>query len=152
GELLRSAAAGRFPPTDGATEVLASPPGPSDAVLGFTAHHVVAADLDLQEVLAHLPIDDIGAAMDVRFLAWLGRRLDAEPGMVDAVLAADPLDGDPDLPLIEVAATEHPRARRAMRYRSGLRVFEDEGHGAVLTIGRGLAGRVEVSLEVDREH
>jgi hypothetical protein len=146
---LWSAAAGRFPAADGATEVLPSPPGPSDAVVGFTGHHVVAAGVDPDEILAHLLTDDVGAAMDVRFLAWLGERLDAEPGMLDAVLAAEPLIAEPPVPLIEVAPTAHPRVQRAGRYRTDLRVFEDERHGSVVTIGRGLARRLEVSIEVE---
>jgi hypothetical protein len=146
---LWAAAAGRFPAADGATEVLPSPPGPSDAVVGFTGHHVVAAGLDPDEILAHLRTDDVGAAMDVRFLAWLGERLDAEPGMLDAVLAAGPLTGEPPVALIEVAPTAHPRVQRAGRYRRDLRVFEDERHGSVVTIGRGLARRLEVSIEVE---
>ena len=146
---LLAAAAGDFPPADGLTEVLPSPPGRSDAVVGFTAHHMVAADLEPEEVLAHLRTDDVGAAMDVRFLAWLGERLHAQPGMLDAVLVADPIDGEPAIALREVAAADHPRVRRAATHRSDLRMFEDERRGSVLTIGRGLAGRLEVSLEVD---
>jgi GNAT superfamily N-acetyltransferase len=147
--MLVAAAAGTFPPPDGVTEVLASPPGWCDAVVGFTAHLVVAGAVDPDEVLAHLPIDDIGAAMDVRFLTWLAERLRAEPGMLDAVLAAEPSDAEPSLVLTEASATDHPRVQRAARYRSDLRVFEGEGRGSVLTIGRGLAGRLEVSVEVD---
>jgi GNAT superfamily N-acetyltransferase len=153
GRMLLAAAAGRFPPLDGRTEVVPSPPGRSDAVVGFTAHHVVAADIAREEVLARLPPGDIGATMDVRFLAWLGERLRSASGMVDAVLVADALEGEPaGTGLVEVTAVSHPRVERAARYRTDLRTFVDERRGAVLTIGRGLAGRLEVSVEVDPAH
>ena len=152
-ETLLAAAAGRFPPPDGSTSVLPSPPGPCDAVIGFTAHHIVAADLPVDEVLARLPTDDIGAAMDVRFLAWFGERLGSTPGLLDVVLAAQPLlDGSVQPSLVEIDAPDHPRVDRAMRYRRGLRVFGDERRTAVITLGRGLAGRLEVSVEVDPGH
>jgi GNAT superfamily N-acetyltransferase len=151
--MLLAAAAGRFPSADGETDVFPPPPGRSDAVVGFTAHHVVAGNVGAEEILAHLPPGDIGAAMDVRFLGWLGERLGSAPGMVDAVLAADAMEGDPGHPdLVEVTRVSHPRIDRAARYRTELRTFEDERRGAVLTLGRGLAGRLEVSIEIEPAH
>ena len=94
-DLLLAAAAGRFPPADALVEVFDSPPGPSDAVVAFTAHHVVAADVPAREILERLDPDDVGAPMGARFLAWLAGRLGSEAGMVDAVLAADPPTGPP---------------------------------------------------------
>jgi hypothetical protein len=41
--LLHDAAGGVFPPADGVVEVWPAPAGAVDAVLAFTAHHVVAA-------------------------------------------------------------------------------------------------------------
>jgi GNAT superfamily N-acetyltransferase len=148
--VLLAAAAGRFPPADGAVDVLGPPPGRCDAVAGFTAHHVIAAGLSEREVLARLPSDDVGAAMDMRFLAWLGRRLGSTPGMLDVVLAAAPLPGEGIL--AEVPAVEHPRVDRAARYRTDLRVFRDVRGTAIVTLGRGLAGRLEVSVEVEPAH
>jgi hypothetical protein len=154
--MLLAAAVGRFPPADGAVELLPRPPGRCDAVVGFTAHHVVAVGLPEDEVLTRLPTDDVGAAMDVRFLVWVGDRLRSSPGMLDAVLAAPPSPGVErrarDPMLTEVPAVEHPRVVRAARYRSGLRVFRDDRSCAVVTFGRGLAGRMEVSVEVDPSH
>ena len=75
--VLRDAAAGRFPPADGLVEVLASPPGPVDAVVAFTAHHLIAADVDPDWARAALSADDVGAAMRADFLTRLGERLGA---------------------------------------------------------------------------
>jgi hypothetical protein len=44
--LLRDAAGGAPPAPDGVVEVWPGPDGPVDAVLAFTAHHVVAAGID----------------------------------------------------------------------------------------------------------
>src|SRR6266508_4150540 len=57
-DLLLDAARGRPPAPDGAVEVLPGLPGPVDAVLAFTAHHVVVADVDPELVAAWLPDAD----------------------------------------------------------------------------------------------
>jgi hypothetical protein len=44
--LLLDAARGRPPTPDGSVEVLPGLPGPVDAVLAFTAHHLVVGDVD----------------------------------------------------------------------------------------------------------
>jgi RimJ/RimL family protein N-acetyltransferase len=41
----------------------------------------------------------------------------------------------------------HPRVVRALRHRDGVRVWETPG--AIVSIGRGVAGRWEVALEVE---
>ncbi|MDA8393171.1 MAG: GNAT family N-acetyltransferase [Actinomycetota bacterium] len=148
-DVLRDAAAGRFPPSDGVVEVLAAPSGPVDAVVAFTAHHLIAADVDPHWVQGALEDDDLGAPMRPEFLAQLGRRLGSPAGMLDAVLTAfgDGRRSD----LVEEAPDgdmAHPRLLRARRYRRNVRSFDDR-RGGLLTIGQGLAGRVEVSIEVD---
>jgi GNAT superfamily N-acetyltransferase len=146
--LLDEAARGRFPAPDGSVDVVPSPPGPVDAVVGFTAHHVVAADVDEQEVRQQLDPEDIGAAALAPFITWLGRRLDADPGQLDLVLAASASPAE--LELVEaVDGGGHPRVARADRYRTDVRVYQDEFRSAVVILGRGLAGRLEVSIEVD---
>lgn len=147
--LLDAAAHGRFPRTDGTLAVLPAPPGASMAVVGFTAHHVVAADVAPEWVKAQLPGDDLSAPMSPRFLVALGERIGREPGSLDVVLTARGLAGDPEL--VEVSGAEHPRVVRAHRYRSGVRVFEAAGGAAVVVMGYGLALRREVAVEVDPE-
>src|SRR5690242_14773427 len=91
--MLLDAARGSFPPADGRVEVLPSPPGPTDAVVAFAGHHVVAADLPEDEVMANLDPEDIASAMRAPFLAWLGERLGARVGLADATLAAAGVGG-----------------------------------------------------------
>ncbi|HWC41666.1 MAG TPA: GNAT family N-acetyltransferase [Actinomycetota bacterium] len=148
--LLEDAAGGVPPAADGMVEVWPAPDGPVDAVLAFTAHHVVAAGVDPDLVAARLPDGDLGAPMSPGFLGWLGERLGSHPGSLDVVLAAPGLGGDPPLDLRPVEGPgRHPRAARARRYRRDLRVWTDPDGAGVLVLGRGLAGRRELSFEVD---
>ena len=116
-------------------------------VLGFSAHPVVAAAVEEEWVRAQLPAGDLMAPLAPPFLVALGARLGRHPDSLDLVLAADGLDGSPEL-LAEQAARDHPRAARALVHREGVRVFGDAGGDVVATLGRGLAGRLEVSFEV----
>jgi GNAT superfamily N-acetyltransferase len=149
--LVEDAAAGRFPAADGATEFLPSPDGPVHAVLAFTAHHVVAADVDPDDALAHLDPDDIAAPMGAPFLAWLGERLGAVAGTLDVVLAARAGAGAPPFPdeLHEITPdAAHFRISRALRYRTEVRAWVSADRSGILVLGRGLAGRWEAAFEV----
>jgi GNAT superfamily N-acetyltransferase len=148
--LLHEAAGGRPPPPDGAVRVLPPLPGPVDAVLAFTAHHLVVADVDPGEVAALLPDGDLAAPMGAAFLTWLGGRIGSRPGSLDVVLAAEGLGGRPPLELRPVAGPErHPRAAEARRSRAGVEVWTDRDGAGVLILGRGLAGRRELAFEVE---
>jgi GNAT superfamily N-acetyltransferase len=148
--LLQDAATGSPPAADGLVEVWPPPPGAADAVLAFTAHHVVAARVDPDLVAARLPDGDLGAPMGAGFLSWLGERLGSQPGSLDVVLAAAGLGGTPPLELrAGVDPGRHPRVARALRYRDELAVWTDPEGLGVLVLGRGLAGRREVAFEVD---
>jgi GNAT superfamily N-acetyltransferase len=148
--LLRDVAAGRPPAPDGAVEVLPQPAGPVAAVLSFTAHHVVAADVDPAWVHDRLDGAGLSAPMGPAFLAELAARLAREPDSIDLVLCAVADGRPPAVPLVAtVADAAHPRAERASRYRDGVRAWRTaDGHGLLL-LGRGLAGRYEVAFEVD---
>lgn len=167
--MLAAAAAGRPPAPDG--EVTVVPRGVGGAVagvVGFTAHHVVTADVDPDWVHAFLPPGSLSAPMSARFLAALADEIGAEPGAYDTVLVAppgpppaapgagSPAGSEGPLPvaagsvLTPVAAVASARLRRAERYRVDVRAWTVPG--AILIVGRGLAGRWEVSLEVDPSH
>lgn len=153
--LLDRVAAGSPPPADGAVTVL--PPavgGAVAAVLGFTAHHVVAAAVSPSWVRSVLPVGSLSAPMSARFLAALADRVGAEPGAYDIVLVGPPPAG-PLAPLAGLAGLAglvraevvHPRVARADRYRVDVRAYEVPG--GLLVLGRGLAGRWEVAVEVE---
>jgi GNAT superfamily N-acetyltransferase len=148
-DILNAAAGGTFPAEDASVEVLPPPAGPADAVVGFTAHHVIAAPVDPHEVESLLDPDDLAAPLRPAFLFWLGSRLGAEPGSLDVVLAAVGQPTARHAVLRELTNTQHPRVQRATRYRTDVAAYADPDGRGVVVVGTGLDGRAEVSVEVD---
>ncbi|MFF1406562.1 GNAT family N-acetyltransferase [Streptomyces sp. NPDC058294] len=148
-DVLGAAAAGVFPPPDGGTTVLPQA-SPRDAgVLSFTAHAVVFTDEDpawVARTLGALDCDPLAAPMHPRFLAALMDRTGRRAETVDALLVGSPLPGGAPLALREIRDAGHPRIRYARGRRDGVRAWTSEG--GVLVLGRGVAGRLEVSVEV----
>ncbi|WP_329123112.1 GNAT family N-acetyltransferase [Streptomyces sp. NBC_01465] len=149
--ILAAAARGRFPPMDGAVTVLGQPGARDAGVLAFTAHSVVFTDEDPQwvrEELAAARSDALAAAMNPGFLAALltrtGRRMDT----IDLLTVAPALPGEPDLVLKEIEDQDHPRVVTSRRRRDGVRVWAADG--GVVVLGRGVAGRWEAAIEVDK--
>jgi ribosomal protein S18 acetylase RimI-like enzyme len=140
--ILDDAADGRFPPADGAVEVL--PPDPSGirAVVAFTGHAYVLASVDPTE-LARRGADGLGGASKPGVLQWLAGS-DGYVGSLDVVLVAESTPG-PSLPP-RMDLDDHPRVRRAAAHRSGVEVYGDEL--GLVVLGRGLAGRRELSVEL----
>lgn len=142
--VLIAAAEGRFPPTDGAVEVVPPDDAGAWAVVEFTAHAYVLGDVDAAD-LAERGADGFGRAAHpdlLRYLAgpqgWIGCH--------DAVLVrrAGPTGWDP-LPVVG-DGDDHPRVQRARRHRRRVTV---RGDGAgVSVVGSGLAGRTEISVEL----
>jgi hypothetical protein len=148
-DLLHAAARGAFPPEDGRTEVVAAVAGAPAAVLSFTAHHLVAADVPAEEVLARVDPGDLKGPLAPGVLAWLAERTGLVAGSLDVVLAWRPGTAAAAGPAVrEVEPADHPRVDRARRWRRELRVFEDEGGRGMVLLGRGLADRLELSVEV----
>ncbi len=148
-EMLHAAAHGNHPSPDGFVEVMPSPGGPADAIVDFTAHLVVAADVPADDVLNQLPVGDLSGWTHPSFQLWLAQRLDSRPGSRDLVMAAPPAD-HADLELTRRDdLSGHDRVRRAARYRTDLKVFTDPDELGVLVIGRGLVGRMECAFEVE---
>lgn len=138
-----------MPSPDGQVEVQPGPPGKAAAVVAFPAHFYVLAPVEPQWVHAQLPPGDYSAPLGARFLVALADRIGAHIGASDAVLAARAHGRDTGLDLREVRGDTHQRVRRAHRYRDDVRAWQtDDGMGC-LTLGRGLAGRWEVSYEVE---
>ena len=137
---LDDAAAGRFPPADGLVEVVASPGGPADAIVGFTGHFVVAADIDPDEFAAHVPPGDLARPMSPASLLWLGARLGSTATTYDALLCGIGTGMGVPPWLHEVDGYDHTRVEEAARYRDDMRVFVADDDAAVLALGRGCAG------------
>ncbi|MER5435272.1 GNAT family N-acetyltransferase [Streptomyces sp. NPDC002588] len=149
-DILDAAARGVFPPPDGRTTVVPQA-SPRDAgVLSFTAHSVVFTDEDpewVREALRGVDCDALCATMNPVFLAAFMARTGRAAETIDAMLVGSPLPGGPPLPLREIADEDHPRVAYARRRRDEVRVWAADG--GMLVTGRGIAGRLEVSVEVD---
>ena len=148
--LFQDAGRGVFPSTDGAVTVLRQPASGEAAVLAFTGHIVIAADIEPEWVTQLLPSADLSDYLNPPFLAALGERLGRRVNCVDIVAYGPALTGSPPLPLTEIVDRSHPRVRRAQRYRTDVRVWAADG--GIVMLGRGLAGRLEVAFEVDPDH
>ncbi|MGO1052569.1 N-acetyltransferase [Crossiella sp. CA198] len=146
-ELLTRAAHGDPPPPDGGVTVLPQGAERVPAVLAFTAHHVVLADVDPDWVRVELPADDLSAPLNPPFLTALCGRIGRQVNNIDAVLCAPPVRGRPELELRPADTRTHDRVRLAEEFRAEVRVWTCPG-GLVL-LGRGLGGRWEVAAEVD---
>jgi L-amino acid N-acyltransferase YncA len=150
GELLERAARGVFPPPDGAVEFVAQPSRRDVGVVAFTAHTVVFADLlppQTARLRAALPPDDLSAPLNPPFLTALSARTGRTVNNVDVLAVAPALPGPPPPWLVETTDRAHPRVVRALRHRDAVRAWTAPG-GTVL-LGRGVAGRWEVAVEVD---
>jgi GNAT superfamily N-acetyltransferase len=152
--LLANAASGQYPPADATVDVLAQPSDRDAGVISLTGYAAIFADADPEWVSAQLPPGDLSGPLTASFLHALSRRLGRLTHSVDMLTCAAPLAGppSPDLGLTELGSegADHPRIMRALRYRDDVRAWQ--AHGGVLMLGRGLAGRLEVAIEVDPAH
>ena len=148
--VLRDVAAGRFPPADGGVTVLPAPAARDAGVLGFTAHAVVFIDADPAWVTARLPPGDLAAPLSPDFLQALCARTSRQAHGTDLLCVASALPGPPDIALTPASDRAHPRVARALRYRDDVRAWR--GDGGLVVLGRGIAARWEVSVEVDPGH
>jgi hypothetical protein len=140
--VLAAAAAGSFPPVDGEVEVLEPDDSGWWAIVAFTGHAYVLADVDPGELRAR-GANGFGGAThpDVqRFLAGP----EGDLGALDVVLVATAEPG-PELPRRR-DLDGHPRVTRARHHRRDVRVYADDD-GLVL-LGRGLVGRWELAMEL----
>lgn len=147
--IFDAAVRGQFPPFDGAIEVVPRATGAVGAVVAFSGHHVVAADVSPGWVAAHCPSDDLSAPIGPAFLQALGEKLGATPGAHDLELCAFGRNGEPSVELEPLPEPpDHPRIQRSLRYRPDTRVYRTPDGSGLLAIGHGLAGRREAAFEV----
>lgn len=146
--LLDQLAAGDAPPADRSVTVVPAPEGARALVVGGTAWHVVAADVDPAWAAGAVAGNPLTSPLGARFLAALADRVGVEPGVLDAVLVAPSEPAAPGLELLP-AEVDHPRVRRALRHRRDVRVRATPDGAGLLVLGRGVAGRWEVAVEVE---
>jgi hypothetical protein len=140
--VLDAAIAGSFPPADGRVEVLAPDRSGWGAVVAMTGHAYVLADVDPDELAARGG-DGFGGASHPDVLRWLAGPGGAI-GSVDAVLVGR---GEVGAPLARRTDLDHhPRVQRAREHRADVEVYADDA--GVVVLGRGLADRVEMAVEL----
>lgn len=142
-EVLIAAAGGSFPCVDGGVEVWAPMHEGHHAVVEFTGHSFVLTDHEPAAVLARDGVDGFGGASQPDVLRWLAGPA-GRIGTHDAVLVAPGIGGGR---LSESAAhDDHPRVLRSREHRRDVRIHSDDV--GLVTIGRGLVDRLELSVEV----
>jgi GNAT superfamily N-acetyltransferase len=145
--LLLAAASGQPPPADGRVTLVDPPDARSVGVLAFTAHHVISAPVGQDWVHGVLPAGDLSAPLNPPFLTALAAATGRAVNNIDAVFVATGAVGTA-LGLRPAAADiDHARAAQARAHRTDVRVWTVPG--GVLVLGRGVAGRWEISVEVD---
>ncbi len=141
--LLAEVAEGRYPSADGRVTVMRPPDGVVSGVLAFTSHHVVVADVAPEWVRERLNPDDLSAPLTPPFLSALGAQTGRTVNSIDAVMVALAAAGVPEP---ELAPTTPGVS--AETYRTDVRAWRC--YGGAVEVGRGLAGRWEVTVEVER--
>jgi hypothetical protein len=143
--VLVAAAHGSFPPADGRVEVVPPDDRGTEAVVEFTGHAFVLTHRDPGDESFH-GVDAFGGVGHPRFVFALAG--DATIGSHDVVLVRH--GGSPAEPLVETDRyDDHPRVMRARHHRHSVNVLGDER--GLVTIGAGLVGRIELSVELAGE-
>jgi GNAT superfamily N-acetyltransferase len=144
-ELLRFLEAGGRLPGKPWYQVVAAPG--TQLIMAFTGHTVIVTDLGEEWVAARLPHEDLSAPLCPPFLSAMEAATGKRVNNIDILTMAPPEPGEPDVELSVIEDSDHPRVRRAHRYRTDVTVYRAEG--AVLIVGRGVGGRWEAAVEVD---
>jgi hypothetical protein len=148
--ILDGVARGEFPPADGGVTILGQPSERDAGVIACTAHSVIFSSADPDWISAQLPAGDVAAPLSPAFLHTLALHTGREAHGTDVLTCASALASPPPIELSPEADPAHPRISRALHCRDEVRAWQAEG--GVVMIGRGIAGRWEVAVEVDPEH
>lgn len=144
-ELYLAAAGGRFPEVDGTVRVLPPLAGGLEAAVGLTGYAIVCTALAPAAVLAR-DVDAFGGSLAPPFLCWLAGDA-GRIGSLDVTLCCRGRGGGA-LPRRH-DLDEHPRVRLARAQRQNVEIYADER--GLVTLSSGLAGRRELSIEVESD-
>ena len=155
-DILRGVENGVFPAPDLGVSVVPAPSERESAVVAFTGHIVIAADISPSWVAERIPPGDLTSPTNPPFLTALaeltGRRVSSNDAMLLAPAITNPAKRAAAIKDLAVLTDHsHPRVQRALEYRSDVHVYGDV-HGGVLIIGRGLADRLECAIELPDTH
>lgn len=116
--------------------------GGHEAIVCFTGHAVIATRLTLDE-LGEPPPDGYGSALHPRIQLLMANG--GVVGVNDVTLVSPGIGGRSELTTTE-QWNDHPRVAHARALRSDVVVYGDDT--GFITIGDGLAGRKEMSIDV----
>ncbi|MEV4344265.1 GNAT family N-acetyltransferase [Actinoplanes sp. NPDC049596] len=148
-KILEAAAEGYFPPPNGGVTVVPQPSKRDAGVLAFTAHTVIFLDEDpdwITATLATIDADPLARTMHPAFLTAVMARTGRSTDTIDLLTVAPARPGPSPLPLTR-QDEDHSRVRSAQARRDDVQAWRTPG--GVVTLGRGVAGRWETSIEVD---
>ncbi|KUG51590.1 hypothetical protein AVL62_09740 [Serinicoccus chungangensis] len=149
GGMLRDAAAGRFPPSDGGFSRAAPWKDGVEGAVAFTGHAVMVVADDVSDgQLAGLGVHGFGGAHDPRTtLALAGG---GPVGVLDALLVGRGTgSGGPLVPRADLAQTD--RAAHAGEWRTEVDVYglPDPRVTSLATLSRGIGGLPEVGIQAE---
>jgi GNAT superfamily N-acetyltransferase len=147
--MLDDVGAGTYLPPDGSVTIVPQPSARDAGVIDFPAHAVIFTDADPDWVRDQMPAGDLSAPLSPRFLQLLGDRTGRRASSIDMLCMAGSLPGRPAVVLAPETGAGHPRIARALGCRDDVRAWQADG--GVLLLGRGVAGRWEVAIEVDQD-
>jgi hypothetical protein len=131
----------RIPPVDGAVTIVPPFDNGWGCSVAFTGHAVIATSKPREDILAR-GADGFGGSCSPEVLRYLAGPTGLV-GVIDVMLVARGTGGS-TLPR-RSDADDHPRVQYARGQRSNVEVFGDER--GLVTLGNGLAGRREFSIE-----
>jgi hypothetical protein len=138
--VLMDAAAGRFPPVDGKVTFLPPLHDGWEGVFSLTGHAFLATRLGRRD-FSDLGLDGFGSALHPAVLLRMAG--DGKVGVLDVTLVAKGVGTESLEP--STSLDRHPRVEYARSRRNDVRVYGDED--GLFTLGTGLAGQLEVSVE-----
>lgn len=148
-QVLRAAASDTFPTSDGAFSRATPWRDGVEAAIAFTGHAVLAVGDDVSdERLIGLGVHGLGGAHDARATVELAGR--GEIGILDVLLVGHGTGGDSALVERADLGRSH-RAEHAAQWRDDIVVYglPDPARSALATLGRGIAGLLELGLQAD---
>lgn len=140
-DALLNAAEKTFPPVDGLVTFLPPLANGHEAIVAFTGHTFVASRYGESD-LADFKLDGYGAALGPEVLIKLADG--GTVGINDVTLCGRGVGGEPEL-THTTRWNGHQRVAHARALRTDVDVFGDAR--GLVTIGTGLAGRLELSIE-----
>ena len=146
-DLLRGVADGTPPPTDTDLTVLPPPDERSVGVLAFPGQNIIVADVSAEWVRSWMVSEDLSEPFSPQLLTLLGAVTGRAVGNIDSVLVGRAHGRRRGLELTDVTDSDHPRVARARLSRADVHAWACPG--GLLVLGRGVAGRWEVAVEVD---